>query len=83
MIFVLRARTSISVLQLTVLFVVHQDVVLGDLKADTLYSVSVGAYTAKGDGARSKPVNVCTALPCKWEHEAREHNKAHITSNDL
>uniref|UniRef100_A0A7N8XS09 protein-tyrosine-phosphatase n=1 Tax=Mastacembelus armatus TaxID=205130 RepID=A0A7N8XS09_9TELE len=40
-----------------------QDVVLGDLKADTSYSVSVGAYTAKGDGARSKPVTVCTALP--------------------
>ncbi|GLD73291.1 receptor-type tyrosine-protein phosphatase delta-like protein, partial [Lates japonicus] len=39
------------------------EVVLGDLKADTSYSVSVGAYTAKGDGARSKPVSVCTALP--------------------
>uniref|UniRef100_A0A3Q1KB55 Receptor-type tyrosine-protein phosphatase delta n=1 Tax=Anabas testudineus TaxID=64144 RepID=A0A3Q1KB55_ANATE len=31
----------------------------------TSYSVSVGAYTAKGDGARSKPVTVCTALPRK------------------
>uniref|UniRef100_A0A7N6B970 Receptor-type tyrosine-protein phosphatase delta n=1 Tax=Anabas testudineus TaxID=64144 RepID=A0A7N6B970_ANATE len=41
------------------------EVVLGDLKADTSYSVSVGAYTAKGDGARSKPVTVCTALPRK------------------
>ncbi|KAJ0033046.1 hypothetical protein NQD34_000153 [Periophthalmus magnuspinnatus] len=40
-----------------------QEVVLGDLKADTSYSVSVGAYTSKGDGARSKPVSVCTALP--------------------
>ncbi|XP_067353339.1 protein tyrosine phosphatase receptor type Db isoform X14 [Channa argus] len=39
------------------------EVVLGDLKADTSYSVSVGAYTAKGDGARSKPVTVCTAIP--------------------
>lgn len=39
------------------------EVVLGDLKADTAYSVSVGAYTAKGDGARSKPVTVCTAPP--------------------
>ncbi|XP_024914548.1 protein tyrosine phosphatase receptor type Db isoform X3 [Cynoglossus semilaevis] len=39
------------------------EVVLGDLKADTPYSVSVGAYTAKGDGARSKPVTVCTSLP--------------------
>lgn len=43
-----------------------QEVVLGDLKADTSYSVSVGAYTAKGDGARSKPVTVCSALPRKW-----------------
>uniref|UniRef100_A0A665WH39 Receptor-type tyrosine-protein phosphatase delta n=1 Tax=Echeneis naucrates TaxID=173247 RepID=A0A665WH39_ECHNA len=39
-----------------------------DLKADTPYSVSVGAYTAKGDGARTKPVTVCTALPCKCVH---------------
>ncbi|XP_056265323.1 protein tyrosine phosphatase receptor type Db isoform X18 [Pseudoliparis swirei] len=38
-------------------------VLLGDLKADTAYSVSVGAYTAKGDGARSKAVTVCSALP--------------------
>uniref|UniRef100_A0A8C7ZIN7 Receptor-type tyrosine-protein phosphatase delta n=1 Tax=Oryzias sinensis TaxID=183150 RepID=A0A8C7ZIN7_9TELE len=33
-----------------------QEVILGDLKSDTAYSVSVGAYTAKGDGARSKPI---------------------------
>ncbi|RVE76172.1 hypothetical protein OJAV_G00007620 [Oryzias javanicus] len=33
------------------------------LKSDTAYSVSVGAYTAKGDGARSKPITECTALP--------------------
>lgn len=38
---------------------------LGDLTADTAYSVTVGAYTAKGDGARSKTVTVCTALPRK------------------
>lgn len=44
-----------------------QELVIGDLKADTSYSVSVGAYTAKGDGARSKPVTVCSALPCKWD----------------
>lgn len=49
-----------------------QEVVLGDLKADTSYSVSVGAYTAKGDGARSKPVTVCSALPRKWK--AAAHN---------
>uniref|UniRef100_A0A8C5HQ66 Receptor-type tyrosine-protein phosphatase delta n=1 Tax=Gouania willdenowi TaxID=441366 RepID=A0A8C5HQ66_GOUWI len=34
-----------------------------NLRADTAYSITVGAYTAKGDGARSKPVSVCTALP--------------------
>uniref|UniRef100_A0A4W6G9S6 Receptor-type tyrosine-protein phosphatase delta n=1 Tax=Lates calcarifer TaxID=8187 RepID=A0A4W6G9S6_LATCA len=32
-------------------------------KADTSYSVSVGAYTAKGDGARSKPVSVLPEKP--------------------
>uniref|UniRef100_A0A8K9UQB4 Receptor-type tyrosine-protein phosphatase delta n=1 Tax=Oncorhynchus mykiss TaxID=8022 RepID=A0A8K9UQB4_ONCMY len=37
--------------------------VLGELQADTAYSVSVGAYTAKGDGARSKPQTLCTTLP--------------------
>lgn len=47
------------------IIVAVQEVVLGDLKADTSYSVSVGAYTAKGDGARSKPVTVCSALPRK------------------
>ncbi|XP_072318760.1 protein tyrosine phosphatase receptor type Db isoform X10 [Eucyclogobius newberryi] len=39
------------------------EVVLGDLKADTSFSMSVGAYTAKGDGTRSKPVSACTDLP--------------------
>uniref|UniRef100_G3PTS6 Receptor-type tyrosine-protein phosphatase delta n=1 Tax=Gasterosteus aculeatus aculeatus TaxID=481459 RepID=G3PTS6_GASAC len=39
------------------------EVVLGDLRADTAYSVSVGAYTAKGDGARSKPVTVLPEKP--------------------
>lgn len=48
-----------------------QEVVLGDLKADTSYSVSVGAYTAKGDGARSKPVTVCSALPRKSKAAAQ------------
>lgn len=50
---------------LTVHFNGVQEVILGDLKPDTSYSVSVGAYTAKGDGARSKPVTVCSGLPCK------------------
>uniref|UniRef100_A0A8K9XM83 Receptor-type tyrosine-protein phosphatase delta n=1 Tax=Oncorhynchus mykiss TaxID=8022 RepID=A0A8K9XM83_ONCMY len=37
--------------------------VIWELQADTAYSVSVGAYTAKGDGARSKPQTLCTTLP--------------------
>ncbi|XP_035861420.1 receptor-type tyrosine-protein phosphatase S-like isoform X1 [Sander lucioperca] len=30
------------------------ELILGDLKAETLYSISVAAYTTKGDGAHSK-----------------------------
>lgn len=75
-------------MQLTVLFVVLQEVVLGDLKADTSYSVSVGAYTAKGDGARSKPVSVCSALPRKCVYidsytNIQKDISTHTTSNDL
>uniref|UniRef100_A0AAZ1Y1E6 protein-tyrosine-phosphatase n=1 Tax=Oreochromis aureus TaxID=47969 RepID=A0AAZ1Y1E6_OREAU len=32
----------------------ESQLILGDLKAETLYSVSVAAYTTKGDGAHSK-----------------------------
>ncbi|XP_037837890.1 receptor-type tyrosine-protein phosphatase delta-like isoform X2 [Kryptolebias marmoratus] len=32
----------------------HYELILGGLKAETLYSVSVAAYTTKGDGAHSK-----------------------------
>lgn len=47
--------------------------VLTDLQAETTYSVTVAAYTTKGDGARSKPKVVTTMgagrslneLPCK------------------
>ncbi|TNN78143.1 Receptor-type tyrosine-protein phosphatase S [Liparis tanakae] len=31
-----------------------QELILGDLKAETVYSISVAAYTTKGDGAHSK-----------------------------
>lgn len=34
--------------------------VLTDLQADTTYSVTVAAYTTKGDGARSKPKLITT-----------------------
>lgn len=36
------------------LCVTPQEIILGGLKAETLYSVSVAAYTTKGDGAHSK-----------------------------
>lgn len=32
-----------------------QEMVIGGLKPDTTYSITVAAYTTKGDGARSKP----------------------------
>lgn len=45
-----------------------QEVVLGALEPDTSYSVSVGAYTARGDGARSTPLPVCSGLPRRFTH---------------
>lgn len=47
--------------------------ILTDLQAETTYSVTVAAYTTKGDGARSKPKVVTTMgagrrlneLPCE------------------
>ncbi|XP_053700105.1 receptor-type tyrosine-protein phosphatase S isoform X7 [Synchiropus splendidus] len=36
------------------------DMVIGGLKPDTTYSITVAAYTTKGDGARSKPKLVVT-----------------------
>lgn len=81
-----RAAQRRLLLRLTLLFLALQEVVLGDLKADTSYSVSVGAYTAKGDGARSKPVSVCTALPRKCTRaglKTRSYKSKHITGNDL
>lgn len=37
-----------------------QEMILSDLQAETTYSVTVAAYTTKGDGARSKPKVVTT-----------------------
>ncbi|XP_054624648.1 receptor-type tyrosine-protein phosphatase S-like isoform X2 [Dunckerocampus dactyliophorus] len=47
------------------------EMILGGLKAETLYTVSVAAYTTKGDGAHSKAKLVQTsgmvpASPCLW-----------------
>ncbi|XP_051943516.1 receptor-type tyrosine-protein phosphatase S-like isoform X6 [Hippocampus zosterae] len=49
------------------------EMILGGLQAETLYSVSVAAYTTKGDGAHSKAKLVKTsavvpAPPCLWAH---------------
>ncbi|MFT7807464.1 receptor-type tyrosine-protein phosphatase delta-like isoform X15 [Arapaima gigas] len=43
------------------------EMIISDLQPDTMYSVAVGAYTKKGDGARSKPRLVSTtgAVPEK------------------
>lgn len=38
-----------------------QEMILGGLKAETIYSVSVAAYTTKGDGAHSKAKLVQTS----------------------
>ncbi|KAG5848133.1 hypothetical protein ANANG_G00095160 [Anguilla anguilla] len=45
----------------------EHEMVISGLQADTAYSVAVGAYTTKGDGARSKPKLVSTtgAVPEK------------------
>ncbi|XP_073763868.1 receptor-type tyrosine-protein phosphatase delta isoform X24 [Danio rerio] len=45
----------------------EHELVLSDLHAETTYSVTVAAYTTKGDGARSKPKLVTTtgAVPEK------------------
>ncbi|KAG9342521.1 hypothetical protein JZ751_016525 [Albula glossodonta] len=45
----------------------EQEMIISDLQAETTYSVAVGAYTTKGDGARSKPKLVVTtgAVPEK------------------
>ncbi|XP_026124375.1 receptor-type tyrosine-protein phosphatase S-like isoform X28 [Carassius auratus] len=39
----------------------EHELVLTDLQAETMYSVTVAAYTTKGDGARSKPKLVTTS----------------------
>ncbi|XP_016388254.1 receptor-type tyrosine-protein phosphatase delta-like, partial [Sinocyclocheilus rhinocerous] len=45
----------------------EHELILTDLHAETMYSVTVAAYTTKGDGARSKPKLVTTtgAVPEK------------------
>uniref|UniRef100_A0A668VJF0 protein-tyrosine-phosphatase n=1 Tax=Oreochromis aureus TaxID=47969 RepID=A0A668VJF0_OREAU len=47
-------RSEFAVFDGGILCFLPQELILGDLKAETLYSVSVAAYTTKGDGAHSK-----------------------------
>lgn len=47
-------RREFAVFDGGILCFLPQELILGDLKAETLYSVSVAAYTTKGDGAHSK-----------------------------
>lgn len=44
-----------------------QEMVIGGLKPDTTYSITVAAYTTKGDGARSKPKLVVTKGAGQYE----------------
>lgn len=37
-----------------------QEMIITDLQAEMTYSVTVAAYTTKGDGARSKPKLITT-----------------------
>ncbi|KAJ8271362.1 hypothetical protein COCON_G00102210 [Conger conger] len=45
----------------------EHELLISGLQADTTYSVAVGAYTTKGDGARSKPklISTTAAVPEK------------------
>ncbi|XP_053539018.1 receptor-type tyrosine-protein phosphatase S isoform X9 [Ictalurus punctatus] len=53
------------------------EMVIGGLQPDTTYSITVAAYTTKGDGARSKPKLVVTkgavpGPPSLWVHQDSE-----------
>uniref|UniRef100_A0A7N6BCK6 protein-tyrosine-phosphatase n=1 Tax=Anabas testudineus TaxID=64144 RepID=A0A7N6BCK6_ANATE len=50
----LRYQRVSGYLMVVLCFSPPQELILGGLKAETLYSVSVAAYTTKGDGAHSK-----------------------------
>ncbi|KAI4873272.1 hypothetical protein NFI96_003080, partial [Prochilodus magdalenae] len=56
-----------------------QEMVIGGLQPDTTYSITVAAYTTKGDGARSKPKLVVTkgavpGPPSLWVHQGSENS---------
>uniref|UniRef100_A0A8B9LCA9 protein-tyrosine-phosphatase n=1 Tax=Astyanax mexicanus TaxID=7994 RepID=A0A8B9LCA9_ASTMX len=56
-----------------------QEMVIGGLQPDTTYSITVAAYTTKGDGARSKPKLVVTkgavpGPPSLWVHQDSENS---------
>lgn len=47
-------RNTLAVFDGAVVCFPPQELILGALKAETVYSISVAAYTTKGDGAHSK-----------------------------
>uniref|UniRef100_A0AAR2JBQ1 protein-tyrosine-phosphatase n=1 Tax=Pygocentrus nattereri TaxID=42514 RepID=A0AAR2JBQ1_PYGNA len=56
-----------------------QEMVIGGLQPDTTYSITVAAYTTKGDGTRSKPKLVVTkgavpGPPSLWVHQDSENS---------
>lgn len=59
--------------------------ILGGLKAETLYSVSVAAYTTKGDGAHSKAKLVQTSGMGKYIHftYTSHHSKHNQINNNF
>lgn len=64
-------------------FLIAQELILGGLKAETLYSVSVAAYTTKGDGAHSKAKLVQTLGIGKWTPIVQFNAVVLVTCSDI
>lgn len=64
-------------------FLITQELILGGLKAETLYSVSVAAYTTKGDGAHSKAKLVQTLGIGKWMPIVQFNAVVLVTRSDI
>lgn len=62
---------------------ITQELILGGLKAETLYSVSVAAYTTKGDGAHSKAKLVQTLGIGKWRPIVQFNTGVLVTCSDI
>lgn len=64
-------------------FLITQELILAGLKAETLYSVSVAAYTTKGDGAHSKAKLVQTLGMGKWMPVVQFNAVVLVTRSDI